>query len=74
MIQKRPWFQNHGLFFGGGKGTRMLSKQIDEIRERIERTGIGLKEALSVIDMTFEDQIKRLNASSPMKLSGILIN
>ena len=42
-----------------------LSEQIAEIRERIGRTGIGLKDALSVIDMTFEDQIKRLDASSP---------
>jgi GNAT superfamily N-acetyltransferase len=47
------------------KGMRMLLKQIDEIRERIERTGIGLKDALSVIDMTFEDQIKRFKVSSP---------
>lgn len=47
------------------KRIRMLSKQIDEIRDRIEKTGIGLKDALSVIDMTFEDQIKRLGVSSP---------
>lgn len=43
----------------------MLSKQIAEIRERFERNGIGLKDALSVIDMTFEDQISRLKAPSP---------
>ena len=42
-----------------------LSGQISEINERIERTGIGLKDALSVIDMTFEDQMSRLEASSP---------
>ncbi len=42
-----------------------LSEPLAEIRERIERTGIGLKDALSVIDMTFEDQLKRLEISSP---------
>jgi GNAT superfamily N-acetyltransferase len=45
----------------------MLSKQIAEIRERIERNGIGLKDVLSIIDMTFEDQISRLQAPSPYK-------
>jgi GNAT superfamily N-acetyltransferase len=43
----------------------MLAKQIDEIRDRIERAKIGLKDTLSVIDMAFEDQIKRLEVSSP---------
>jgi GNAT superfamily N-acetyltransferase len=43
----------------------MLAKQIDEIRERIEKSRIGLKDALSMIDMTFEDQINRLEVSSP---------
>lgn len=33
----------------------MLSAQIDEIRGRIERTDIGLKDALSIIDMVFDD-------------------
>ncbi len=45
--------------------TKMLSEQIAEIRERIERTGIGLKDALSIIDMTLQDQITRLEAPSP---------
>lgn len=43
----------------------MLAKQIDEISDRIERAGIGVKDALSVIDLTFEDQIKRWKGSSP---------
>ena len=43
----------------------MLPEQIAEIRERIDRAGIGLKDALSVIDMTFEDQIGRIEAPSP---------
>jgi len=43
----------------------MLSKQIAEIRERIERNGIGLKDVLSIIDMTFEDQISLLRTPSP---------
>ncbi|OPX95384.1 MAG: hypothetical protein A4E58_02129 [Syntrophorhabdus sp. PtaB.Bin006] len=42
-----------------------LSDQVAEIGERIEKTGIRLKEALSVIDMTFEDQLNRLETSSP---------
>jgi GNAT superfamily N-acetyltransferase len=43
----------------------MLTEQIAEIRKRIGRTGMGLKDALSVIDMTFQDQIARLKAPSP---------
>jgi GNAT superfamily N-acetyltransferase len=42
-----------------------LSEQIAEIRERIERVGIGLKDALSVIDMTLDDQVTRLGDSHP---------
>jgi GNAT superfamily N-acetyltransferase len=42
-----------------------LSDQVAEIGERFEKTGIRLKEALSVIDMTFEDQMNRLETSSP---------
>ncbi len=43
----------------------MLAEQIAEIRKRIERTGMGLKDALSVIDMTFQDQVARLKTPSP---------
>ncbi|OGP56184.1 MAG: hypothetical protein A2Y65_06465 [Deltaproteobacteria bacterium RBG_13_52_11] len=43
----------------------MLPEQIAEIKERIDKAGIGLKDALSVIDMTFEDQVGRLKAPSP---------
>jgi GNAT superfamily N-acetyltransferase len=42
-----------------------LSDQVAEIGERIERTGVRLKDALSVIDMTFDDQLDRLDLSSP---------
>jgi GNAT superfamily N-acetyltransferase len=42
-----------------------LSDQFAEIKERIAKTGTGLKDALSVIDMTFEDQMGRLEPSSP---------
>ncbi len=42
-----------------------LSEQVTEIKERIERAGVSVKDALSVIEMTFHDQIKRLEASSP---------
>jgi GNAT superfamily N-acetyltransferase len=49
-----------------------LSDQFIEIGERIVKTGIQLKDALSVIDMTFEDQINRLEASSPYEaFSGL---
>jgi len=43
----------------------MLPEHIAEIRERIDKAGIGLKDALSVIDMTFTDQVAGLNATSP---------
>ena len=33
----------------------MLSAQINEIKGRIEKTDIGLKNALSIIDMVFDD-------------------
>ena len=42
-----------------------LADQVAEIGERIERTGIRLKEALSMIDVTFDDQMNRLEVSSP---------
>ncbi len=43
----------------------MLLEQIDEIKGRIERAGIGLKETLSVIGMTLGDQIPGLGPASP---------
>ena len=43
----------------------MLPEQIAEIRERIGQAGIGLKDALSVIDMTFQDQAGRVKSPSP---------
>jgi GNAT superfamily N-acetyltransferase len=42
-----------------------LSEQFTEIGDRIEKAGVGLKDALSVIDMTFDDQVKELEAPSP---------
>ncbi len=44
---------------------RMLSQQIAEIRERIERTEIGLKDTLSICDMLLEDHVTELKAPSP---------
>ena len=61
--KSRPWVKPMAFFFEGK--TTVLSEQIAEIRKRIERTGIGLKDALSVIDMTFDDQVTRLEATSP---------
>lgn len=43
----------------------MFSEPLAEIKERIKRTGIGLKDALSVIDMTFEDQLRPPETSFP---------
>ena len=46
-----------------------LTDQVADIGNRIERTGIRIKEALSVIDVTFDD---RLHASSPYEaFSGL---
>jgi GNAT superfamily N-acetyltransferase len=45
--------------------TVTLSDQFIEIRKRIQKSGTRLKDAMSVIDMTFEDQLNRLEASSP---------
>jgi hypothetical protein len=43
----------------------MLSEQIAEIKCRIERSEIGLKDALSIIDMILEDQGTGVEAPSP---------
>jgi GNAT superfamily N-acetyltransferase len=42
-----------------------MSEQIAEIRERIHHSGIGLKDAISIIDMAFQEQIPRLKGPSP---------
>jgi len=44
-----------------------LSEQIDEIKERIESTGIGLRDALAVIDMAVKDQTEAPGISSPYR-------
>ena len=43
----------------------MLSEEVAGIRERFKRAGIGLKDALAVIDMTLGDQPGELAALSP---------
>ncbi len=43
----------------------LFSEHIAEISERLERTGIRLKDALSIIDLTFEDQIAQTGTASP---------
>ncbi len=49
-----------------------LADQVTEIEQRIERTGIGLRDALSVIDATFDEQMSRLDHSSPYEaFSGL---
>jgi len=46
----------------------MLSEDVAEIRERFKRAGIGLKDALAVIDMTLDDQPGKLVALSPFEV------
>jgi hypothetical protein len=43
----------------------LFSEHVAEISERLEKTGIGLKDALSIIDLTFEDQIAQTGTASP---------
>jgi GNAT superfamily N-acetyltransferase len=42
-----------------------LPDQLSELSDRIERTGMGATDALSLINMTFDEQMKRLEISSP---------
>jgi GNAT superfamily N-acetyltransferase len=42
-----------------------LSEQLNQISERIEKTGMRATDALSLINMTFDEQMKRLEISSP---------
>ena len=46
----------------------MLSEEVAEIRERFKRAGIGLKDALAVIDMTLDDQSGELAALPPYEV------
>jgi len=46
----------------------MLSEEVAEIRERLKRAGIGLKDALAIIDMTLQDQTGELTALSPYEV------
>lgn len=54
----------------------MLTEPISEITERIEKTGIGIKDALSVIDLTRVDSIKPFGSRSPYEafhgLNGLI--
>jgi len=43
----------------------MLSEEVAEIRERFKTAGIGLKDALAVIDMTLDDQLGEFVALPP---------
>ncbi len=57
---KNPW-----PFFWGRDGTMMLTEPFAEIRQRIEQSGVGMRDALSVIDMTFEDEREGLEGALP---------
>ena len=45
----------------------MLQEQIAEIKKRIDSAGIGLKDAMSIIGMAFQDQIPQTKGPSPYK-------
>jgi GNAT superfamily N-acetyltransferase len=62
--KKGHGLKHHGLFCWR---TIMLSEEIAEISKRFERNGIGLKDALSALDMTLEDQIARLESDAPFE-------
>jgi GNAT superfamily N-acetyltransferase len=42
-----------------------LPEQLNQISERIEKSGMRATDALSLINMTFDEQMKRLDVSSP---------
>jgi len=42
-----------------------LPEQLNQISERIEKTGMRATDALSLINMTFDEQMKRLDVASP---------
>jgi GNAT superfamily N-acetyltransferase len=46
----------------------VVSEDIAEIRERFKRAGIGLKDALAVIDMTLQDQLTQLPGLTPYEV------
>jgi hypothetical protein len=55
---ERPWVFTHGLFLlciGGWVMT--ISEQIGEITQKIKRNGIGLRDALAVLDLAMENQV-----------------
>jgi GNAT superfamily N-acetyltransferase len=54
---ERPWVFAHGLFLCTGGWVMSITEQIGEITERIRRNGIGLRDALAVLDMATEDQV-----------------
>jgi GNAT superfamily N-acetyltransferase len=43
----------------------MIPEQIAEMRERLHEAGIGLKDAISIIDMAFQEQIPRFKGLLP---------
>jgi len=45
-----------------------MKSEVPDIAERFRRAGIGLKDALAVIDMTLEDDVRELATLSPHKL------
>jgi GNAT superfamily N-acetyltransferase len=44
-----------------------LPEQFNQISQRIEKTGMSATDALSLINMTFDEQMRRLDFSSPYK-------
>ncbi len=64
-LEEKGHGSNPWPFSFWGDGTMVLSEPFTEIRQRIERSGIGMRDALSVMDMAFEPTQKRLGGPSP---------
>jgi GNAT superfamily N-acetyltransferase len=54
----------HGPFFYF-EGSKIMNSEISAITEKIKRTQIGLRDTLTVIDLTLGDQLKGLSTSFP---------
>ena len=72
----RPWLlgseamgRTHGFFF---LAEEMVKSEVTGIRQRFKRARIGLKDALAVIDMTLDDQLRDLITTSPDAIFEVL--
>jgi GNAT superfamily N-acetyltransferase len=61
--------RTHGFFF---LAEEMVKPEVTGIRQRFKRARIGLKDALAVIDMTLDDQLRDLVTTSPDAIFEVL--